>query len=191
MRGQRSTTSNSPVGSCGCPLGCSDNYHFNAYPLEGRLKFEKNLKHTGGYNDPIAGDTKQNAIRKFADGSWIGLKSIVYNKPDGSVQLEWWVDEQANNNFVLKHTFNDHGQMHPRGDVSGCKHVGGNPITWGGPLCAFRNDNMNSVDLKWASIRSISPPVASATAAQATILGFEDDYINLGQLRAYQVSNLY
>ena len=31
------------------------------------------------------------------------------------------------------------------------------PITWGGPLCTFRSDNIESYDVKNASIRSINP----------------------------------
>jgi hypothetical protein len=187
MRGQRSTTSSTPNGPGGCGIGCSDNYHCNAYPAEGRLKFEKNLFHTSGYSNDISGTQKQGAIRKFDNNTWIGLKSVVYNLPNGSVKLEWYVDEAANNTWVKKHEFTDSGQWTPRGSTGNCHHVNGNPITWGGPLCAFRNDNITTMDIKWATIRSITAPGGAAQASQATIF---DDYITMSDVRAYQASRV-
>jgi hypothetical protein len=156
MRGQRSTTSNDPVGICGCAKGCSDNYHGNSYPQSGRQKWEKDLFHTSGYSKDVNGVNNNAATRKWDDGTWIGIKTVCYNLTDGSVMLEHWTDENANNQWKKTHSFKDHGQWTPRGGIGNCG-AGQEPIpiTWGGPLTVFRSDNIKSYDIKWASIRSI------------------------------------
>jgi hypothetical protein len=160
-RGQRSTTSNTPVGKCGCAIGCSDNYHLNSYPLTGRQKYEKDLFHTTGYSKDITGVNNGTATKKWNDGKWIGIKTIVYNLPDGSVQLEHWTDENADNNWKKTHSFVDSDNWPPRGAIGNCNlpqsKSGSPPITFGGPLTVFRSDNIADYDIKWASIRSIKP----------------------------------
>jgi hypothetical protein len=160
MRGQRSTTSTNSVGVCGCALGCSDNYHGNSYPESGRQKWEKDLFHVAGYGNDIRGVNNNSATRKWDDGTWIGIKTICYNLENGTVRLEHWTDENANNKWKMTHYFIDDGKKwkvrYPHIMDNHCG-AGTDPIaiTWGGPLTVFRSDNIKSYDIKWASIRSI------------------------------------
>jgi hypothetical protein len=105
----------------------------------------------------------------------------VYNKPDGTVKLEWWVDENATNTWVKKHEFIDHGQWTPRGQIGNCG-AGQQAvvIAWGGPLTVFRSDNLQSYDIKWVSIRSIDPtrsPSGSAAEAEKAADRFSMDSV--------------
>lgn len=163
MRGQRSTTSSTASGPGGCALGCADNYHGNCYfnALSGlksgpaRQKWERDAFHTTGYSQDISG-VNNNSAYNFQKGVWFGLKTIVYNLPDGSVQLEHWTDETNTNTWKKTHSFNDHGQWTPRGAIGNCGPLAGvTPFTWGGPLTVFRSDNLTSYDIKSASIRTI------------------------------------
>jgi hypothetical protein len=163
MRGQRSSTSTTSVGPCGCALGCSDNYHANIYCNKGsngtaRQKYEKDLFHTTGYSSDISG-VNNNSAYNFKLGSWFGIKTIVYNLPGGSVQLEHWTDENATNVWKKTHSMIDHDQWGPRGAIGHCNiptsKSGSPPITFGGPLTVFRSDNLQDYDVKFQSIRSI------------------------------------
>lgn len=158
MRGQRSTTSNTSVGICGSALGCSDNYHGNSYPLSGRQKWEKDMFHTTGYSKDVNGVNNNTATRKWNNGQWIGIKTIVYNRPDGTVQMEHWTDENANNQWKKTHSWIDTGtNWPPRGSIGNCNVPSGTSpvITFGGPLTVFRSDNIQDYDVKFQSIRSI------------------------------------
>lgn len=164
MRGQRSTTSNSTFGGpCTCAIGCSDNYHCNCYCNKGsdgpaRQKYEKDLFHTSGYSKDING-VNNNTAYNFKKGQWFGLTTIVYNLPDGSVQLEHWTDENADDNWKKTHSMADRDQWPPRGAIGNCNlphsASGSPPITFGGPLSVFRSDNLVDYDIKDAVIVSI------------------------------------
>src|SRR5690348_5944626 len=162
MRGQRSTTSNTSVGVCGKALGCSDNYHANIYNNRGsdgpaRQKYERDLFHTSGYSKDING-VNNNTAYSFKKGQWQGFKTIVYNLPNGDVQLEHWTDENGDNNWKKTHSFVDSkGKWPPRGAIGNCNTDGSEPVTFGGPLTVFRSDNIEDYDVKFQSIRSIDP----------------------------------
>ena len=94
-------------------------YHSNTY-LTGRVKFEKDLKHTAGYSVESADAQKLNAVNTaaFKGGNWIGIKMVIYDIGNGSVKVEQWVDDQSNNiqpgnhwRKVLETT--DHGRWGP------------------------------------------------------------------------------
>jgi hypothetical protein len=182
MRGQRSTTSNSTFGGpCSCALGCADNYHANIYCNKGssgsaRQKYEKDLFHTTGYSTDISG-VNNNSAYNFKLGAWFGIKTVVYNLPDGSVQLEHWTDENATNTWVKTHSMVDHDQWPPRGAIGNCNipssKSGSPPITFGGPLTVFRSDNITDYDVKWQSIRSIdsTKKLMSTRQHEAAVLG--------------------
>lgn len=164
MRGQRSTTSNSTFGGpCTCALGCSDNIHGNCYCNKGsngpaRQKYERDLFHTSGYSvdSNKNGPVNNNSAFNFKLGQWFGLKTIVYNLPNGNVQMEHWTDENATNTWKKTHSLIDSpGAWPPRGAIGNCNTDGSQPITFGGPLTVFRSDNLQDYDIKWQSIRSI------------------------------------
>ncbi len=164
MKGQRSTTSNTKLPTCGCVLGGSFNLHGNNYFNKGqsglaRQKWEKDLKHTTGYSVDSSG-VNNNAAYNFKMGQWFGLATVVYNLPDGNVQMEHWTDEKADNNWKKTHSWIDKpikGYWPPRGDISGINAGDNHVINFGGPLSCFRSDNCPDYDIKWASLRSIDP----------------------------------
>lgn len=184
MRGQRSTTSNSTFGGpCSCALGCSDNYHANTYCNKGtdgpaRQKYERDLFHTSGYsvdsnkNGPVNNTSAYN----FKKGQWFGIKTIVYNLPNGDVQLEHWTDENATNNWKKTHSLVDSpNAWPPRGTIGNCNTDGSQPITFGGPLTVFRSDNLQDYDVKWQSIRSIDATKKLMGHAHDILAGFGKD----------------
>ncbi len=183
MRGQRSSTSTTSVGPCGCALGCSDNYHANIYCNKGsngaaRQKYEKDLTHTTGYSTDISG-VNNNSAYNFKLGSWFGIKTIVYNLPDGTVQLEHWTDENATNVWKKTHSMIDHDQWPPRGAIGNCNlppsKSGSPPIVFGGPLTVFRSDNLEDYDVKFQSIRSIDPTKKLMGEEHLASTGINDD----------------
>lgn len=93
-------------------------------------------------------------------GRWIGFKTVIRNVTVNgrlAVRTEIWLDEKVDGTswkLVYEHT--DSGNF--GGSLGSC---GGSnsrmPITWGGPVAAFRWDNANDVDFKWLSVREIQP----------------------------------
>lgn len=163
MKGWRSTTGDQKVGPCNCAIGCSNNYHGNIYNNKGkngsaRQKWECDLKHTSGYKSDING-VNNNSAYQFKLGQFQGFKTIVYNINNGQVQLEHWTDEDNTNRWKKTHSFVDDGHSwQPRNNADGCNVPKvGNAITFGGPICCFRSDNLTDYDLKNCSIRSIDP----------------------------------
>lgn len=73
-------------------------------------------------------------------GDWFGWKFITYNSQNGeSVILETWIDQNADNNWQKLDSMTDSGNWSNNGGE--CKlDDDGSPITWGGPLAAWRND---------------------------------------------------
>jgi hypothetical protein len=128
-------------------------YHSNLYQT-GRSKFEKELEHTAGYtrNDPQI----QSVCAKL-DGRWIGVKAVYYNLRGGGVRLEKWIDDAADNNWQLVHSYTDDGNW--GGGKPKCGGSDKTIITWGGPIATFRWDNLTEVDFKNLSVREIEPPL--------------------------------
>ncbi|PWU81107.1 MAG: hypothetical protein DLM72_08675 [Candidatus Nitrosopolaris wilkensis] len=141
-------------------------YHSNTY-LTGRVKFEKDLKHTAGYSVESADAQKQNAVNttEFNGQNWIGIKLVVYDFGNTSVKVEQWVDDHSSNIIqpgnhwrkVLETV--DHGQWGPtRGSIgSACGGGEFQIASWGGPIALFRWDNIDDMDIKNASVREIIP----------------------------------
>jgi Bacterial Ig domain len=144
-------------------------YHSNTY-LTGRVKFEKDLKHTAGYSVGSADPQELNAVNttEFNGQNWIGIKAVIYNIGNGSVKVEQWVDDSSNNIQPGNHwrkvleTIDD-GQWGPtRGRIgSACGGGEYQVASWGGPIALFRWDNIDDMDIKDASVREIAPPQGS------------------------------
>ena len=141
-------------------------YHSNTY-LTGRVKFEKDLKHTAGYSVESADPQKLNVVNttEFKGGNWIGIKMVIYDIGNGSVKVEQWVDDHSNNIQPGNHWRKvletiDHGQWGPtRGSIgSACGGGEFQVASWGGPIALFRWDNIDNMDIKDASVREIIPP---------------------------------
>jgi hypothetical protein len=127
-------------------------YHSNFYET-GRSKFEKELEHTAGYTK---GDPEIPNVCAKLDGRWIGVKAVYYNLKNGSVRLEKWIDDKADNNWKLVHSYVDDGNW--GGGKPNCNGSDKTIITWGGPIATFRWDNLSDVDFKNLSVREIKPP---------------------------------
>jgi hypothetical protein len=149
-RGGRNTNDIGTID--GLPRQCEGTtYHSNTY-VDGRVKFEKDLQHIIGYT---TGDPeKQNAISPL-QGRWIGIKAIFYNLPDGSVRLEQWIDENADNHWHRVFKYEDSGDW--GGGSPNCGGADNQVITWGGPIAIFRWDNIDDIDVKYFSVREIAP----------------------------------
>jgi hypothetical protein len=160
MRGQRSTNDTSPSYGGASP-SCANNYHCNAYP-DGRFKYEKDMDHRTHYsNVRTVGGRSVNSTGHphWQTGKWFGLKTITYNQGTG-VRIETWFDQDGTDNWKIVHFMNDENNWKlPEADIvkRDCGTEGTPAITWGGPLCVFRSDNIESYDIKNASIRSIVP----------------------------------
>ena len=140
-------------------------YHSNTY-LTGRVKFEKDLKHTAGYSVGSADPQELNAVNttEFNGQNWIGIKAVIYDIGNGSVKVEQWVDDYSNNIQPGNHWRKvletiDNGQWGPtRGHIgSACGGGEFQVASWGGPIALFRWDNINDMDIKDASVREITP----------------------------------
>ncbi|MFY9872827.1 MAG: Ig-like domain-containing protein [Candidatus Nitrosopolaris sp.] len=140
-------------------------YHSNTY-LTGRVKFEKDLKHTAGYSVGSADPQELNAINttEFNGQNWIGIKAVIYDIGNGSVKVEQWVDDYSNNIQPGNHWRKvletiDSGQWGPtRGRIgSACGGGEFQVASWGGPVALFRWDNIDDMDIKDASVREITP----------------------------------
>jgi hypothetical protein len=140
-------------------------YHSNTY-LTGRVKFEKDLKHTAGYSVGSADPQELNAINttEFNGQNWIGIKAVIYDIGNGSVKVEQWVDDYSNNIQPGNHWRKvletiDNGQWGPtRGRIgSACGGGEFQVASWGGPVALFRWDNIDDMDIKDASVREITP----------------------------------
>jgi hypothetical protein len=162
MRGQRSTNEKGDYG--GCDRACANNYHGNVYPRTGRQKYEKDFYHKNytAHDDPH----NDKATSAWPIGKWIGYKTICMNTTNG-VKLETWTDIVGNGSWQKTLSYDDTGTWQGGGNISLCKGSGRPPITWGGPLCAFRSDNISDYDIKWASIRSINSSKPLVTGGYA------------------------
>ena len=95
------------------------------------------------------------------EGKWVGMKFCIYNVGGNAstgegagVQMEIWLDKNANNTWEKVDTFKDSGGFGSDGG-----HCGGEPDqvgTWGGPNATYRWDAADSVELKQCSVREIS-----------------------------------
>jgi hypothetical protein len=133
-------------------------YHSNTYET-GRVKFEKELAHTAGYT---TGDPEISGATSPLKGKWVGIKAVFHTFPNGSVQLEQWLDDKSDNINSLGNNWHRVLQFKDIGNWGGgTPNCGGTPttiITWGGPIAHFRWDNIDNVDIKNLSIREIQPP---------------------------------
>ena len=106
---------------------------------------------------------------------WIGQKLVIYNvkgsgKNGENVKMELYYDrvgkenfEKPPNDWIQYFTYTDDGQgSRGLGLTSplpgGCNAISRNEIfTWGGPEVTLRIDEIESVDVKWLSVREIDP----------------------------------
>jgi hypothetical protein len=126
--------------------------------VNGRVKLEKELSHIKGYSqdDPQKPNVTTNLMHR-----WIGMKGIFYNDRNNNVKIELWLDKDNTNDWgenpVLE--YEDGGGWEiEKNRENECEGDKNEKITWGGPVVIFRWDNLIDVDVRYASVREISPP---------------------------------
>jgi hypothetical protein len=139
------------------PASCeSMSYHFNIYPLTGRVKFEKDSDHTTGYtkHDP----DKENAVPPFDNGQEIVQKAVLYRTATG-MKLETYLDITGRgDHFEKVLEFEDAGQWGPtEGGNAECHCAENVVLSMARVAIGYRCDNMMSFEFKDMSIRSIDP----------------------------------
>jgi hypothetical protein len=169
--GYRQTSSKDKTGKDkAVPASCeSMSYHFNIYPLTGRIKFEKDSDHTTGYtqSDP----QRNHAVPKFDDGQVVVQKAVLYRTTNG-MKLEAYLDMTGSGtNFQKVLEFEDSGQWGPtEGGNSECHCSENVVLSMARVAIGYRCDNMENFEFKDMSIRSIDPSKAlqPAAASRAT-----------------------
>lgn len=156
--GYRQTSDKTKVGKDkAVPASCeSMSYHFNIYPLSGRVKFEKDSDHVSGYtkSDP----EKNHAVSKFDDGQVVVQKAILFRTENG-MKLELYLDMTGKgNSFQKVLEFEDRGQWGPtNGGNSECNCSENVILSMARVAIGYRCDNMVDFEFKDMSIRSIDP----------------------------------
>lgn len=134
-------------------------YHSNIYET-GRSKFEKELEFSAGY--ATENPEKLEATIPL-QGSWIGIKAIFYNRDDGTVRLQQWIDDGSSNTQIPSNNWHKTLEYIDTGnwqtDQNNCGGALNTIITWGGPIAIFRWDNIDDMDIKYLSVREIQSPV--------------------------------
>lgn len=123
--------------------------HYN-----GRTRVQKESYHVSYTQSPYRNTTSS------IIGRWVGMKVVIRNVTVSgrtAVRTEIYLDEKGDGkSWELAYEHTDSGNF--GGSLGSC---GGSdsrmPITWGGPVAAFRWDNAEDVDFKWLSVREIIP----------------------------------
>jgi hypothetical protein len=139
------------------PASCeSMSYHFNVYPLTGRVKFEKDSDHTTGY--ARSNPQKEHAVPAFDNGQIVVQKAVLYRTPNG-MKLESYLDMTGNGtNFQKVLEFEDRGQWGPtEGGNSECDCSENVVLSMARVAVGYRCDNMVDFEFRDMSIRSIDP----------------------------------
>lgn len=141
------------------PASCEAmSYHFNAYPITGRVKLEKDSDHTGGYTVEDSDPERRQAVAPFADGRVVVMKAVLYRTARG-MKLELWMDMTGRGDHFQKELeYEDHGQWGPtRGGNKECRATEYTLLNMARVAIGFRCDNMREFLMRDMSIRSIDP----------------------------------
>jgi hypothetical protein len=168
--GYRQTSQTTKVGKdLAVPASCEAmSYHFNIYPLTGRVKLEKDSDHTAGYTRSSPG--KEDAVAPFDHGQEVVQKAVLYRTAAG-MKLEMYLDMSGRGDrFEKVIEFEDRGQWGPtRGGNSQCHCPENVILSMARVAIGYRCDNMVDFQFKDMSIRSIDPakPLHPAVATEA------------------------
>ena len=99
---------------------------------------------------------------------WIGMKGIFYNTIKGNVKMELWLDKDNDKASMPDQDWGEVPALNhedignwkiENNHMNECNGNKNEKITWGGPVVIFRWDNLIDVDIKYASVREIVPPI--------------------------------
>jgi len=179
-RGERHVTSNpaassvnrgvrAPAGTAtwpGYPFSGNINGHclgssYKGYvDRDGEMHFKKEISHTKGYTG--SRDKKKPFAGGLPTNKWFGFKTVIRNiNNNKAVQMENWLDRNADGRWVKINTVTDSGGWTGGAGLDGCtaapfRFKQDQIITWAGPYVNFRFDRLNT-DLRWLSAREIDP----------------------------------
>ena len=127
--------------------------------VDGRVAWEKEIWHTGGYAEPRAEGNVTDSIL----GRWVGWKVVIYDMNETAVRMESYIDV-ANNKTWIKATelIDNGGWFASTSDLvfysAYCDRPKDYVITKSGPLVTFRSDGM-VWNFRNLSVREIQPPM--------------------------------
>jgi len=127
--------------------------------VDGRVAWEKEIWHTGGYAEPRAEGNVTDSIL----GRWVGWKVVIYDMNETAVRIESYIDD-ANNKTWIKATelIDNGGWFASTSDLvfysAYCDRPKDYVITKSGPLVTFRSDGM-VWNFRNLSVREIQPPM--------------------------------
>lgn len=125
-----------------------------SFHYDGRVRVQKETYHVSYEQAPYK------SVTSSLIGRWVGLKGVIRNVTVNgrvAVKTELYMDEKADGtSWKLVYEHIDDGRMGGDADECGASDPR-MPITWGGPVAAFRWDNAEDVDFKWLSVREIVP----------------------------------
>jgi len=139
------------------PASCeSMSYHFDIFPLEGRVKFEKDSDHTTGYAK--SNPQKDHAVPTFDQGQEVIQKAVLYRTEKG-MKLELYMDMTGRgDSFQKVLEYEDTGEWGPTEGGNAECHCPENVVLFMARVAiGFRCDNLAEFEFKDMSIRSIDP----------------------------------
>jgi hypothetical protein len=158
--GYRQTSSQELAGTDkAVPASCEAmSYHFNVYPVTGRVKFEKDSNHTSGYTVNQSDPERRSAVSPFADGREIVEKAVLYRTTAG-MKLELYLDMSGKgDDFQKVLEYEDRGQWGPtRGGNAQCHGSEYIVLAMARVAIGYRCDNLDDFRFRDMSIRSIDP----------------------------------
>jgi len=170
--GYRQTSQKTKTGKDqAVPASCEAmSYHFNVYPLTGRVQMEKDSDHITGYVRDDLNPRKDHVVPRFDNGQIIVQKAVLYRTATG-MKLEMYLDMTGKgDHFEKVLEFEDHGQWGPtQGGNVECHCSEYVVLSMARVAIGYRCDNMVDLQFKDMSIRSIDPskPLHPTMAARS------------------------
>lgn len=130
--------------------GCGGSSYKNKIYFYGTSNFNKEQAH------PTAWESSHVLHNYDLKSNWFRFKTVILNLPNGSVNLQNWLDPHNNNNWIKIGQFVDNGGWGE--DGTKCGGTPDHVINWGSPMVTFRWDDI-SIDFRNLSIREIEPPI--------------------------------
>ncbi|MGE0550774.1 MAG: carbohydrate-binding protein [Kofleriaceae bacterium] len=130
--------------------GCEGTAYKANLHYSGATSIAKKHWHPSGYTFTPTKPAQAGSIV----GKWVGIKTIIFDTPDG-VQVELWADWAANNTWVRVDDFLDSTGFGTQG--THCMGAADGRVGWGGPVATFSWDTATDVDFRNLSVREIDP----------------------------------
>lgn len=179
------------VGVRSGPLGhassggddCDATTYYARFRHDGKWDFEKELKHPGSDWWSGSGYHRQDPLwngAKLPENRWIGIKYLVWNRPDGrSVQLESWIDSVSGGD-PSKASWSKVGQVVDSGQwpgaagaISGCSYTDSAMVILQGHGTLLMRTDGDTAQYRMVSVREIVPPASGVAVAPRLAAGHD------------------